>query len=444
MERPYTPRNGDADDGGSRGRRFWPFRMPRWGIFALAVIAAGGPAAAFSLNDLLTHMFGKSNPPAQSKSAKAPAKPTAPTATAKLADRAPIPQPAPTATRDLKGDAGGGLTPVIDRAIAAAGPAPDPIVTAATSSSLAAPKTVMVAFNASPFPYQGAIPEPTPRPFLDVQEGGRRGHSSPRGGVYWEDQTYADRRSLLFMPAGFDLKKPAAMVVFFHGNQATIDRDVNQRQQVPRQLAESGLNAVLVAPQMAVDARDSSAGRFWEAGFFSRFVDEAADKLAQTYGGGAASKAAFAKLPIVVVAYSGGYLPAAFSLKSGGAATSRVKGVVLLDALNAETDKFADWIAGHRQAFFVSAYTKATAGQHTALGTLLKKKKIAVQTALPATLKPGATSFISTGADVVHNDFVTQAWVADPLKQILSRIAGFPRQTPPPPARPPLATVARG
>ncbi|MFO1185459.1 MAG: alpha/beta hydrolase [Bauldia sp.] len=440
MARPYTP-DGEPSDVDNRRLRILPFRFPRWGIFAVAVLAAAGPAAAFSIGDLISAMFTKSNPPAKTAKVATKAAPSA-----KPAERAPTsqPTPAPTATRDIKADPGG-LTPVIDKAIAAAAqPQPDPITTAATS--LPAPKTMLVAFNASPFPYQGAIPDPTPHPFLDVEESGRKGHSSPRGGTYWEDKTYNDRRSLLYLPAGFDLKKPAAIVVFFHGNQATLDRDVNQRQQVPRQLAESGLNAVLVAPQMAVDARDSSAGHFWETGFFSRFIDEAADKLAQSYGGGAASKAAFAKLPIVVVAYSGGYLPAAWSLKSGGAATSRVKGVILLDALNAETDKFADWIANHRQTFFVSAYTKATASQHTTLGTLLKQKKIAFQPSLPSSLKPGSTAFIAAGADVVHNDFVTQAWVADPLKVMLARIPGFPRSAPPPPpkAAPPLATVAKG
>ena len=63
------------------------------------------------------------------------------------------------------------------------------------------------------------------------------------------------------------------IVVFFHGNGATLTRDVRNRQQVPRQIVESGLNAVLVAPQFAVDAADSSAGRFWEPGVFAQFME---------------------------------------------------------------------------------------------------------------------------------------------------------------------------
>ena len=109
-------------------------------------------------------------------------------------------------------------------------------------------------------------------PFLDAADGERHGHTSLRGGIYWEDQTYSDRRVLLYIPKGFDPRRPALIVVFFHGNGATLARDVRDRQQVPRQVAESGLNAVLVAPQFAVDALDSSAGRFWEPGVFAQFL----------------------------------------------------------------------------------------------------------------------------------------------------------------------------
>ena len=111
----------------------------------------------------------------------------------------------------------------------------------------------LVPFEISPFPYRGEVPEKN-RMFLDVLEGDRRGHYSARGGTYWEDQTYSDQRVLLHIPKGFDARRPALIVVFFHGNEATLTRDVRNRQAVPRQVAESGLNAVLVAPQFAVNA----------------------------------------------------------------------------------------------------------------------------------------------------------------------------------------------
>ena len=74
------------------------------------------------------------------------------------------------------------------------------------------------------------------------------------------------------------------IVVFFHGNGATLERDVRDRQLVPQQISDSGVNAVLLAPQLAVNAADSSAGKFWQPGGFKRFMDESASHLARLTG----------------------------------------------------------------------------------------------------------------------------------------------------------------
>ncbi len=204
----------------------------------------------------------------------------------------------------------------------------------------------LAAFQNSAFPYHGLIPNyqetGKTRPFLDVDDNGRLGHSSPRGGLLWEDQAYNDRTVLLAAPETFDPSRPGYIVVFFHGNNATLERDVIARQQIVRQLADSGLNAVLVAPQLAHDAPDSSAGKFWSPGGFAAFLDEAERKLGDFYPN---ARGAFRRMPVIVVAYSGGYLPAAYSLTVGGDA-GRVSGVVLLDALYGERDKFVSWIEG--------------------------------------------------------------------------------------------------
>ena len=91
----------------------------------------------------------------------------------------------------------------------------------------------------------------------------------------------------------------AVIIVFFHGNMATLSRDVVARQQMVRQLADFGLNAVLVAPQLAVDAQDSSAGRFWSPGGFSSFLGEAETKLGELYP---SARGAFRRMPVVIVA----------------------------------------------------------------------------------------------------------------------------------------------
>ena len=285
-------------------------------------------------------------------------------------------------------------------------------------------KTALVPFEVTPFPYRGEVPDKN-RPFLDVADGERHGHSTVRGGTYWEDQTYSDQRVLLHIPKGFDPRRPALMVVFFHGNEATLERDVRNRQAVPRQITESGLNVVLVAPQFAVNALDSSAGRFWEPGVFAQFLREAGDRLAQLYGDGRA-RGAFHNAPVVVAAYSGGYNPAAFVLHAGRA-DDRLRGVVLFDALYGEHDKFVGWLEKRPPAFFVSTFGKASREENTTLQRLLTERGVRIQTTLPANLARGSVAFIAADDDVKHMDFMTAAWVDDPLKVVLRRIPGFTR-----------------
>ena len=175
------------------------------------------------------------------------------------------------------------------------------------------------------------------------------GNGSPGG-------RYSDNRVLVHVPAGFNARQPGMIVLFFHGHRATLERDVRDRQLLPAQISGSGVNAVLVAPQLAYDAPDSNPGRFSERDGLKRFMAGAAAHLARVYGDARAEEA-FAKMPVVIVAYSGGFVPAAWGLHVGGLG-KRVTGVVLLDALYGELDKFSSWIARNRHAFFVSSYTQ--------------------------------------------------------------------------------------
>ncbi|MEY9600965.1 hypothetical protein ABIF74_005657 [Bradyrhizobium japonicum] len=218
--------------------------------------------------------------------------------------------------------------------------------------------TTLVSMKSSAFPYFGNNPA-SDAPFLNISKGDRRGHRSYSGRVYWQDETYSDSRVLMHVPEHFDVRKPGVIVVFFHGNGATLERDVRDRQLVPQQVTDSGANAILLAPQMAVDAADSSAGKFWQAGGLKRFMEESATHLARLTGDPNNARA-FANMPIVIVGYSGGFLPTAWSLEVGGI-SDRVRGVVLLDAVYGEMDKFASWIESHRSGFFVSSYTRYTA-----------------------------------------------------------------------------------
>jgi hypothetical protein len=284
-------------------------------------------------------------------------------------------------------------------------------------------QTTLVGLKSSAFPYLGNNPR-TDEPFLNIYKDGRRGHRSYGGRVYWQDETYSDNRVLMHIPENFDVRKPGVIVVFFHGNGATLERDVRDRQLVPQQISDSGVNAVLLAPQLAVDAFDSSAGKFWQPGGLKRFVAESTDHLARLYGDPGAAKA-FANMPVIIVGYSGGFVPAAWSLEVGGLG-NRVRGVFLLDAVYGELDKFASWIENNRSGFFVSAYTRYTRRHDYELMQMLKEKGIAIAEDMDGPLRPGSVVFVKTPDGVTHRDYVTHAWTENPVKEVLVKIAATP------------------
>jgi hypothetical protein len=280
--------------------------------------------------------------------------------------------------------------------------------------------TTLVSMKSSAFPYYGNNPA-SDAPFLNVSSGDRRGHRSYSGHVYWQDQTYNDSRVLMHIPENFDARRPGVIVVFFHGNGATLERDVRNRQLVPQQITDSGVNAVLLAPQMAVDAADSSAGKFWQPGGFKRFMEESVANLARLYGDPNSAKA-FANMPIVIVGYSGGFLPTAWSLEVGGI-SDRVRGVILLDAVYGELDKFASWIENRRSGFFISSYTHYTAPHDHELMHMLREKGITVSESMDGPLRPGSVVFVETSSGITHRDYVTQAWTKNPIEQVLVKMA---------------------
>jgi hypothetical protein len=254
--------------------------------------------------------------------------------------------------------------------------------------------TSLVPFDSAPFPYEGA-----------------------------KKDRYSDPSVLLHIPKGFDVNRPSVMIVFFHGHGATLTRDVLTRQQVPAQISEAGVNAVLVAPQLAYNAADSSPGKLWEPGAFARFVREAGDQLTRLYGDPRAART-FANMPIVIVAYSGGYLTAASSVSHGGV-KNRVRGVVLLDALYGELDKFAEFITTNRSAFFVSAYTHSTQRRNVELENILSERDVTIGSALKPNRLEGSVTFLPAGNDVRHRDFVNHAWADKPIKDLLSRMSEY-------------------
>jgi hypothetical protein len=342
--------------------------------------------------------------PARSRVAAAPA-------------AAPTPAPAPVRTASADPIHTASIEKPAPQMMLASAPNPVPVVPHVPLGTIEA-KTSLVDFETAPFPYRGTVPGAN-RPFLDAGQPDARGHVNFRGRMFLESKTFGDDRVLLHIPQGFDPTRPAVMVVFFHGHGATLERDVRDRQRLPDQISAAGLNAVLVAPQFAFDAADSSAGKFWEPDGFKHFLDETARKLAALYGD-QRSAAAFANMPIVLVSYSGGFGPTLSVLARGGA-QSRIRGLVLLDSLYAGIDQFADWIADNRSTFFVSSYTPHTAHHNADLEHALAERSVPYGTELRRNHLQGMVTFLPAG-DVSHRDFVTHAWTDNPVEDILLRM----------------------
>ena len=309
----------------------------------------------------------------------------------------------------------------------------EPVRVASLNPTLTLPKqsereelTTLVNMKSSAFPYFGNNPR-SEAPFLNISSGDRKGRRAYNGKVYWQDETYNDSRVLVHVPETFDARKPGVIVVFFHGNGATLERDVRDRQQVPQQISDSGVNAVLLAPQLAVNAPDSSAGKFWQPDGFKRFIDESASHLARLYGDPKSAQT-FANMPIVIVGYSGGFLPTAWSLEVGGI-PNRVRGVFLLDAVYGELDKFAGWIEKNRSGFFVSSYTRYTKPRDRELIEMLRDKGITVTESMDGPLRPGSVVFVQTPAGITHRDYVTQAWTENPVREVLVKMSESPAFT---------------
>jgi hypothetical protein len=87
---------------------------------------------------------------------------------------------------------------------------------------------------------------------------------------------YRDDTVYLFVPAHYRWREQdgVASLVHFHGHDTTAERAMVAHQ-LREQLADSKQNAVLVVPQLAVMAADSSCGKLESAGGLARLLTEA-------------------------------------------------------------------------------------------------------------------------------------------------------------------------
>ena len=276
--------------------------------------------------------------------------------------------------------------------------------------------TFVQTLKQAPFPYQGKH-EDTDVDFFDTVDpvSGRRFHTNRHGESLAEAEHYSDGRVLFHAPAHFDPRMAFAYVVYFHELQIDVLASVRQHE-LGRQVDAAQRNVLLVAPQLARNAADSSPGKFSRDNAFRSFMDEVAQVLALRMG--RLHSKAFDTAPILLAAFSGGYKAVAYILDRGGA-NDRVRGVFLMDALYEDLEKFEGWIAAHSEdAFLVSLYTRGSCEENmNELLRRLARRGIPTQAGWPVSLAP--KGFHPVRVTTAHGEVPRYGPPADPLTALL-------------------------
>jgi hypothetical protein len=176
---------------------------------------------------------------------------------------------------------------------------------------------------------------------------------------------YRDDTVIVFVPAHYRFRdeEGVAALVHFHGHSTTAERAVAAHE-LREQLTDSKQNAVLVVPQLAVMAADSSCGKLESPGGLARLLSEALATAAKVgrFTLGETSFPSDAPLGTVCLsAHSGGFHAASTCLGAGGV---DVREAYLFDALYADVDAFRDWVLArhseplHRRHKLVSYFTE--------------------------------------------------------------------------------------
>lgn len=182
---------------------------------------------------------------------------------------------------------------------------------------------------------------------------------------------YRDGTVIVFIPWHHRVGRDGAVSVIchFHGHNSTAERAIVAHQ-LKEQLDDSRQNAILVVPQLAVNAADSSCGKLDAQGGLSRLL---ASVLAAISAKEVSSIASHAAIPagatvshVCLSAHSGGYHAAACCLKLGGVS---VREVFLFDALYADSDVFKDWVVAGKSGTRHKLVSYFTDGGHTAANT---------------------------------------------------------------------------
>ncbi len=160
---------------------------------------------------------------------------------------------------------------------------------------------------------------------------------------------HGDDTVIVFVPKRYRFREGEGVstLVHFHGHNTSAERAMAAHA-LREQLVESRQNAVLIVPQLALLAPDSSCGRLALRRGLARLAGSALTTAARA-GKSTLRDARFPERAtlgrVCLSAHSGGYHAAACSLRDGGIDVSET---YLFDALYAEKEVFRDWVLARR------------------------------------------------------------------------------------------------
>lgn len=206
------------------------------------------------------------------------------------------------------------------------------------------------------------------------------------------------------IPAGFDPGPPLDIEVYFRGwgncvRNIVGDSDTACHSGGPRRHAShlatqfasaihgTGRNAILIVPELLIEAQSGNAGTFAARGGFRTFLDALlTGPLASIVGPGGVARVG----RVGVTSHSGGYVASAAVLRSGDLPVHRV---ALLDSLYGESATLEAWIRGGGDRRLVVIYTRDGGTKATSLALDAKLKR-------PPAL-PGGVIDLAAGVTVV-------------------------------------------
>ena len=149
---------------------------------------------------------------------------------------------------------------------------------------------------------------------------GNRTHYSARGRAFSET-TFNDQRTLMHIPQGFNIKKPGVIVVFFHGHGAEFNRDIRHRQKVPAQISQVIRQRRAARAAIRARCRRFQRRKFLAARRIRPLSQGSRAKISRNSTGDPKSEQTFARMPVMIVSYSGGFAPTAGFCKTAASAS---------------------------------------------------------------------------------------------------------------------------